>query len=111
MIDRQFFMRYSLLTMKKSSPLLTEEKARNIIREEFHMEFHKEFQIVKQDLVDKETFSEKVTKFKDEILTMLDKVMKELKDFREEQTIHSGYNDQIEDHETRIGKLEEVLSP
>lgn len=88
--------------MKKTSSVLTEEKARKIFREEFN--------IVKQELVDKETFFEKVTKFKDDIMTMLDKVMKELKDFREEQTVISSYKEQIEDHETRIGKVEEVLS-
>lgn len=96
--------------MKKSSSPITEEKTRKIFREEFHKEFHKEFQIVKEELVDKETFSQKVTKFKDEVMTMLDKVMKELKDFREEQTIISSYKEQIENHETRIGKIEEVLS-
>lgn len=61
----------------------------------------------KENLVDKKTF----TGFKDKILNLLDKVMGELKAIREEQTIITGYKDQIEDHETRIEKLEEVLQP
>ena len=50
-----------------------------------------------------------IRKFKDEIIILLDKVMEELKAIREEQTVISGYKDQIEDHETRIGKIENLI--
>jgi uncharacterized coiled-coil DUF342 family protein len=53
----------------------------------------------------------KLDEFKNKVYELFDKVMGELKAIREEQTIIVGYKDQIEDHETRIGKLEEVLSP
>ena len=72
---------------------------RTVVREEV--------ETAKEDLVDKKTF----TGFKDKILNLLDKVMGELKAIREEQTVISGHKDQIEDHETRIIKLEEVLQP
>lgn len=58
-------------------------------------------------LVSKNVFDQ----FKDKVLTLLDKVIGELKAIREEQTILSGNKDQIENHETRISKLEEVLEP
>ncbi len=70
-------------------------------------EVRKEVATAKKDLVDKKMF----TGFKDKILNLLDKVMGELKTIREEQTVISGYKDQIEDHDTRINKLEEVLQP
>lgn len=53
----------------------------------------------------------KLDEFKNKVYELFDKVMGELKAIREEQTIIVGYKDQIEDHETRIGKLEEVSSP
>lgn len=58
-----------------------------------------------------EKFDQKLAQFKNEIITLLDKVMGELKAIREEQTIIVSYKEQIEDHETRIGKIEEVLEP
>lgn len=49
-------------------------------------------------------FSDKLVEFKDAILT-------EIKAMREELAIIIGYKDQIEDHETRITKLESSLEP
>jgi uncharacterized protein (UPF0305 family) len=46
---------------------------------------------------------------KDDFYNKMDELMKELKDLREEVTVVTSYKDQIEDHETRIGKLEEVV--
>lgn len=46
---------------------------------------------------------------KDELFTKLDKLMKEIKDMREEFAITTGYKDQIEDHEMRIEKVEKHL--
>ena len=37
-------------------------------------------------------------------------LMKEIKASREEQTAISGYKNQIEDHETRLNKVEKVLN-
>jgi hypothetical protein len=57
-----------------------------------------------------EVFVEKIKEFKNEIFDLLDKVMGELKAIREEQTVISSYKDQIENHETRLGKVEETLN-
>ena len=52
----------------------------------------------------------KITAFKDQILTAIDSVMGELKTIREESDAHafshSRTNDTLLDHETRITKLE-----
>ncbi len=56
-----------------------------------------------------DSLSEKFDEFKNKVYELLDKVMGELKAIREEQTVISGYKDEIEDHETRINKLEKVL--
>ncbi|MBI4991274.1 hypothetical protein HZB96_04245 [Candidatus Gottesmanbacteria bacterium] len=48
---------------------------------------------------------------KKEFFSKMDALMKEIKDLREEVTIVTSYKDQIEDHETRIVKIEEVLQP
>lgn len=64
-------------------------------------------QIIKETSVTKEEF----TGFKDQTLTLLDKVMGELKAIREDHTITSGYKDQLENHETRISKIEDILEP
>lgn len=45
---------------------------------------------------------------RDEFFTKMDEVVGELKTVREEQAVLSGYKDQLEDHEGRITKLEEV---
>ena len=73
-------------------------------------------QIVQETAATKDDLDKLVSKnvfdqFKDRILTLLDKVLGELKAIREEQTIITGYKDQIENHDTRIDKLEEVLQP
>ena len=57
------------------------------------------------------TLANKFDEFKNKVYELLDKVMGELKAIREEQTVIVGYKDQIENHETRIGKLEKVLEP
>ncbi len=53
-------------------------------------------------------------KFTDKVLERLDAVMGELKAIREEQTLASGrvseHSDSLEDHETRLGKLEKRIS-
>lgn len=48
---------------------------------------------------------------KDEFYSKMDELMGEIKAMREEITVVTGYKDQIEDHEIRIGKLEDVLQP
>lgn len=58
-------------------------------------------------LVSKNVFNQ----FKDKVLILFDRVIGELKTIREEQIILSGNKDQIENHETRINKFEEVLEP
>ncbi len=52
---------------------------------------------------------------KDEFYTKMDELVGEVKAMREEQIVISGkiseHTDSIEDHETRIGKIEEILQP
>ena len=43
-------------------------------------------------------------------LSQMAELMKEIKASREEQTAISGYKNQIEDHETRLNKVEKVLN-
>jgi len=50
-------------------------------------------------------FSGLITKFKDEVMTGLDKVMGELEDIREEKTVQSH---QLSNHEDRIETLEKL---
>ena len=61
----------------------------------------------------KETFENKLTEFKSDILDAVDAVMGELRGSREEQTVMSGqlsgYSDKLENHEERIGKLEKKV--
>lgn len=63
--------------------------------------------LIKQILSDKIRF----LPTKDEFFSKMDEIMQELKTIREEQTVIIGNKDQIEDHETRIGKIETVLQP
>ena len=46
---------------------------------------------------------------KDEFYGKMDEVMGELKAIREEQGILSGLNEKVNEHEDRIGKIEEKL--
>ena len=48
---------------------------------------------------------------KDEFYSKMDELMGEMKSMREEVAVVTGYKDQIENHETRISKLEEALEP
>ncbi|PJE67571.1 hypothetical protein COU95_01635 [Candidatus Shapirobacteria bacterium CG10_big_fil_rev_8_21_14_0_10_40_9] len=62
-----------------------------------------------EKIVDKE-LEEKI-KFlptKDEFYGKMDELMGEVKAIREEQAVISGYKDKLENHETRIIKLEET---
>ena len=60
-----------------------------------------------------DTHTNKFDRFKNKVYELLDKVLGELKTVREEQTLLVGkqteHTDQFENHETRIGKLEQVL--
>lgn len=94
--------------MKKKSPAITlnEKKIEAIVRNEVH--FAKDE--LREELLDKKTFNE----FKDLILTLVDKVLSEIKTFREEMTIMPGrvseHTEILEDHEVRIAKLETTVS-
>ena len=58
-----------------------------------------------------ERLDEKLTMFRDKILTAVDRVMKEVVTMRQEQAVHfhqhKRMNESVEDHEGRIGRLEE----
>lgn len=82
MIDFSFIRHYDDLTMLTKSDFL---KIKQLVDESVG----KTEKRLKQDIV----------QFKDDIL-------KEIKDLREEVTVVTGYKDTIEDHETRIEKLE-----
>lgn len=70
-----------------------------------------EFEVAKLEWLGE--FKSLVTKFKDEVMIGLDKVMGELKTIREEQEIITGRNSEhretLENHDTRIGKLEHTF--
>lgn len=57
-----------------------------------------------------DAFSKVVTKFKDEVMTKLDKFVGEIQSYREEQTLHQGQHDEIkgtlEEYHGRLKKLE-----
>lgn len=68
--------------------------------------------LTQKDLDDIEKIVEEKIKHlptKDDFYTKMDEVMGELKAIREEQAVISGYKDQIENHQTRIGKIEQIL--
>lgn len=54
-------------------------------------------------------FSESRKLLKDDLLTFKDQILGEIKKLREDVTIVTSYKDQIEDHETRIDKVEDIL--
>ena len=60
-----------------------------------------------------DSFTQKITQFKSDILDGIDKVMGELVKIREEQEVSAGklseHSDILEDHETRLGKVEKTL--
>lgn len=65
----------------------------------------------KQDLrILKEELKEELTSFRDEVMTGLDGVMKELETMREESTLGAfqtrSLKEEVDDHEKRITKLE-----
>ncbi|PIS14486.1 hypothetical protein COT64_02325 [Candidatus Shapirobacteria bacterium CG09_land_8_20_14_0_10_39_12] len=66
----------------------------------FKWEVDKKFQDIKEEL------GAMITKFKDEILSHIDPVMKELAAAREERAI---LGHQVDDHEKRISHLETVV--
>lgn len=49
---------------------------------------------------------QKMTQFKSEIMDGVDKIYKELKDMRQEQTMHQGVHDRVEE---RLNKVEEKI--
>lgn len=48
---------------------------------------------------------------KNDIINFKDQILKEIKKLREDVISVTGYKGKIEDHETRIEKLEQVLKP
>ncbi len=60
----------------------------------------------------REAFSHLPTK--EEFFAKMDELMKEVKDFREEQKVLVGqlseHSDTLDDHETRLGKVEKTLA-
>lgn len=64
-----------------------------------------------EEIIDKELEKKiKILPTKDEFYNKMDELMGEVKVIREEQAVISGYKNQLEDHETRITKLEETSS-
>ncbi len=76
-------------------------------------------QFVKDELKETNTkidsLSDKFDEFKNKAYELLDKVLGELKTIREEQIVmaakQSEHTNTLEDHETRIEKLEQVINP
>lgn len=61
------------------------------------------------------SFNDNLAKWKDDLFSKIDDLINSLKPTKEEQMAISGkiseHSDTLEDHETRIGKLEQVLEP
>lgn len=96
--------------MRKSTTYhYSEGDVKKIIQDELNIAKKEIISAVTQNVDD--SFTKKITQFKDDIFIMLDKVMGELKSLREEVGVITGYKDQIEDHETRIEKIETILTP
>lgn len=66
--------------------------------------------IAKNNLVTKDFLDDRLKTFKDDLYAIKDEIMGELKGLREEfhshQYSHVRINDEIQDHEKRINKLE-----
>lgn len=58
-----------------------------------------------------EKFSAAKKSLREDIVTFKDQILTEIKKLREDVAVITGYKDQIEDHETRIEKLEGILEP
>lgn len=88
-------LKYYLVVMKKVNAATTEDII--ILREDLRVEFDKKF----------DAFDSKAQLYRDQILTGLDKVMKELVNIREEYTVGNfRLEKRVKDHEKRISKLE-----
>lgn len=83
---------------------------RDVFSEEFSKNFKKAFDKSFPQAFN-ESFSEARKTLKDDLITFKDQILTEIKKLREEVAVVIGYKDQIEDHETRIEKLEGVLEP
>lgn len=97
-------------TMRKTTTYhYTEVDVRQIIRDEL--------KLTKEDITESitENLTQKITVFKDQIITLIDKVMGELQAIRQSNEIFTGriyqHNDQLKNHETRITKLEQTSPP
>lgn len=73
--------------------------------------------LTQKDLDEIEELTRKIVKdeikhlpSKDDFYTRMDKLMHKLNSIGEEVTVVSSYKDQIEDHETRIEKIEQTLN-
>lgn len=58
-----------------------------------------------------EKFTEARKQLKEDLVNFKDEILTEVKKLSEDVTVVTGYKDQIEDHDIRINKLEEVLQP
>lgn len=105
--------------MKKvvNNHVLDEKNVREIVRDEIEKTKPRWAYKMENDLVEKMENLELATRkeiydFKDQILDAVDGVMGEVKAMREEQTLIgerlSLHSDTLENHETRIGKLEKT---
>jgi hypothetical protein len=56
-------------------------------------------------------FAEVAKSLRDDLITFKDSILSEIKKLREDVAVITGYKDQIENHETRIEKLEEIIQP
>jgi len=94
--------------MKKTADYVTRQDLREELVE-FKKEFKKELKTeLKTEL--REDLGEDIRKFRDEIMTGIDGVMKELEAMREDSTIGTyqirNLREEADDHEKRITRLE-----
>lgn len=96
--------------MRKSTTYhYSEGDVRKIIRDELELAKTSITESVSENL------TQKIATFKDQIVTLIDKVMGELETIRNELTLINGRvsqdTDQLENHEIRITKLEQTPTP
>ena len=101
------------ITKEQFNKLATKDDVKEIVREETK-DLRENVSILKQgqrELIDRvQPLEGKITKFKDDILTGQDKIMKELKTIRVEQVAFIGgqqrQDDKLEEHDKRLEQVE-----
>jgi len=101
----------------KQTKDIVHEVLTDFYKDLFKVEFasKKDLQKFKIELKEKFATKKEIQGFKNEVLNGQDKILKELKDMRDEHTalhyrVHDKHQPQLEDHDRRISTLEVVVA-